>query len=88
MNIEITIEGRTYPFRFDNEEDEMRLRKAAARVEEKLAHCRKYGDRDLQDILVITALHFAAKAGENEVGKNEVKHFGEILVKHIIKFKF
>jgi cell division protein ZapA (FtsZ GTPase activity inhibitor) len=73
MNIEIILEERSYPFMISNEGEEARIRKAAARVEEKLSAFRKlYADKDLQDFLLLTALQLAVKVGDLEANnKNE-----------------
>ena len=62
QNIKIDIAERPYQWRVDSEWDEQRIRKAGKLINEKLYQLKKrYGDKDVQDLLAFAALQFAVR---------------------------
>jgi cell division protein ZapA len=67
QTINVKIAERFYPLKIDKEEDEERIRKAGRLIDDRLFQYRQsYSNRDVQDLLAITALQFAVKILELE----------------------
>ena len=67
QKISIDIAGRPYSFKVENEEDEELIRKAGKLISERLfLQKRRFGDKDLQDLLAFEALKLAIKTIELE----------------------
>lgn len=68
LSIKITIANRVYPLKV-NEEEEVNIRNAAKRINEKVKdYAENFSVRDNQDLLAMCALQFA-----NELLTNESK---------------
>ena len=72
ISINIIIAGRTYPLTV-KESEEVNVRKAAKRIEDKIKDFEQnYSVRDRQDLLAMCALQFANEAvSENAKNLNE-----------------
>jgi len=67
LSIKLTIGNRQYPLSIHRNEEES-IRKAAKLINEKIKEFEQnYSVRDMQDLIAMTALHFAV---ENKTGKS------------------
>lgn len=61
LKIKVTIAGRVYPIKINNEEEEEGMRKAANKINELVSKFEKnYAVSDKQDVLAMCALQFAS----------------------------
>jgi cell division protein ZapA (FtsZ GTPase activity inhibitor) len=59
LSIKLTIGNRQYPLSINRDEEEG-IRKAASQINDKIKEFREaYAVRDMEDLLAMTALHFA-----------------------------
>ena len=66
LSIRINIGDKYYPLRIERNEEEM-IRKAADMINDKLNQYRsKYSERDMVDLLAMTALQFTKRFIEND----------------------
>ena len=76
LSIRINIGDKYYPLRIERSEEEI-IRKAAKTINDKLTQYRgKYSERDMVDLLAMTALQYTKKYIENEVN-NDLSIFNE-----------
>ncbi len=72
LSIRVKVADRFYPLRIERE-DEERIRKAAALINEKiLQYKQRYHDKDLRDFLAMAALQYVIKMLELEVSHDHV----------------
>ncbi|MBN4082932.1 cell division protein ZapA [bacterium AH-315-A23] len=72
LKIKVTIAGRVYPIRINNENEEEGMRKAANQINELVAKFEKnYEVSDKQDVLAMCALQFASLIEINAINNNE-----------------
>ncbi len=78
LSIRINIGDKYYPLRIERNEEEI-IRKAAKTINDKLTQYRgKYSERDMVDLLAMTALQYTKKYIENEFN-NDLAVFNEEL---------
>ncbi|MCD4793901.1 MAG: cell division protein ZapA [Bacteroidales bacterium] len=78
LSIRINIGDKYYPLRIERNEEEI-IRKAAKTINDKLTQYRgKYSERDMVDLLAMTALQYTKKYIENELN-NDLAVFNEEL---------
>jgi len=66
LSIRIQIGDKYYPLRIERNEEEL-IRKAAGMINDKLTQYRgKYSERDMVDLLAMTALQFTKRFAEHE----------------------
>lgn len=66
LSIRVNIADRFYPLKVERK-DEEKIRLAAKMINEKVQQYRKrYSDKDIQDVLAMTALQFVTKVIECE----------------------
>ena len=72
LKIKVTIAGRVYPMRINNENEEEGMRKAANKINDLVAKFEKnYEVSDKQDVLAMCALQFASLIEINAINNNE-----------------
>ena len=72
LKIKVTIAGRVYPIRINNENEEEGMRKAANKINDLVAKFEKnYEVSDKQDVLAMCALQFASLIEINAINNNE-----------------
>jgi len=72
LKIKVTIAGRVYPIRINNENEEEGMRKAAKQINDLVAKFEKnYAVSDKQDVLAMCALQFASLIEINAINKEE-----------------
>jgi len=72
LKIKVTIAGRVYPMRINNENEEEGMRKAANRINELVTKFEKnYEVSDKQDVLAMCALQFASLIEINAINTDE-----------------
>jgi cell division protein ZapA len=72
LKIKVTIAGRVYPIRINNENEEEGMRKAANQINELVTKFEKnYEVSDKQDVLAMCALQFASLIEINAINNNE-----------------
>ena len=70
LSIKINIGDKFYPLRIERDEEE-NIRKAAKTINDKLTQYRgKYSERDMVDLLAMTALQYTKKYIENELNND------------------
>lgn len=79
LKIKITIAGRVYPIRVNNEREEEGMRKAANQINDLVAKFEKsYAVSDKQDVLAMCALQFASFIEVGVINKTkELEDFSE-----------
>ena len=78
LSIRINIADRYYPLKIDRK-DEEKIRKAARSINEKvLQYKQKYGDKDTQDFLAMSALQFVIKVLDAEGDASDSEVLGKI----------
>ena len=78
LSIRINIGDKYYPLRIERSEEEI-IRKAAKTINDKLLQYRsKYSERDMVDLLAMTALQYTKKNIEHE-GNDDLAVFNEEL---------
>lgn len=72
LKIKITIAGRVYPIKINNENEEEGMRKAANQINELVTKFEKnYAVSDKQDVLAMCALQFASLIEINAINNDE-----------------
>lgn len=89
LSIRINLGDKYYPLRIERDEEEL-IRKAAGAINEKLNQYKgKYSERDMVDLLAMTALQYTKKyfelAGDSEADEinNEIKQINTDLEEYI-----
>ena len=72
LKIKVTIAGRVYPIRVNNENEEEGMRKAAKHINDLVTKFEKnYAVSDKQDVLAMCALQFASLVEINAINKED-----------------
>lgn len=72
LKIKITIAGRVYPIKVNNEVEEEGMRKAANKINELVTKFEKsYAVSDKQDVLAMCALQFASLVEINSINNEK-----------------
>lgn len=72
LKIKVTIAGRVYPIKVNNEKEEEGMRKAAKKINDLVTKFEKnYSVSDKQDVLAMCALQFASLVEINALSKDE-----------------
>jgi cell division protein ZapA len=93
LSIKVNIGDKFYPLRIEKDEEEL-IRKASKLINDKLNQYRgKYEERDITDLLAMTALQFTKKYLEKEAENDffslevEVKQINSELERYIVQNK-
>lgn len=72
FKIKVSIAGRLYPVRVNNQNEEEGMRKAAKKINDLIAVFEKnYAVNDKQDVLAMVAFQFASVMEVNAINKEE-----------------
>lgn len=79
LKIKVTIAGRVYPIRVNNEREEEGMRKAANQINDLVSKFEKnYAVSDKQDVLAMCALQFASLIEVGAINRSkELEEFSE-----------
>ena len=94
LKIKVTIAGRVYPIKVQNEVEEEGMRKAANQINELVTKFEKnYAVSDKQDVLAMCALQFASLIEIKAINKEEdlveaikkINNLGVLIDEHLKK---